>query len=305
MHKYNTLYTRTLSWHVLPPTSCKCNIKKSWFISTMQGTIRSKMYRKQELTEQLRAMGLHGDETILIHSSMKAIGQVEGGADAVLDAWSEFFAEGLLLLPTHTWKNVNENNPVYDPEVTPSCVGLLTNMFMKRQGVVRSLHPTHSMAGLGRGAAEYLSGEELCNTPCTPGGCYDRLKDCGGRILLVGVGHERNTYIHSVEEVLNVPNRLSDKPMELKIAMPDGSLRKVYVRRHYNATQPHISEDFVKLNQAFLECGAAKQVKFGDADCLLCDAKRIFEVVRHVLAPDPECIVTSGNIEPERWRNIT
>lgn len=271
----------------------------------MQGTIRSKMYRKQELTEQLRAMGLHGDETILIHSSMKAIGQVEGGADTVLDAWSGFFEEGILLLPTHTWKNVNENNPVYDPEVTPSCVGLLTNMFMKRQGVVRSLHPTHSMAGLGRGAAEYLSGEELCNTPCTPGGCYDRLKDCGGRILLVGVGHERNTYIHSVEEVLNVPNRLSDKPMELKIAMPDGGLRKVYVRRHYNATQPHISEDFVKLNQAFLECGAAKQVKFGDADCLLCDAKRIFEVVRHVLAPDPECIVTSGNIEPERWRDIT
>lgn len=271
----------------------------------VQGTVRSKMYRKQELTEQLRAMGLHGDETILIHSSMKAIGQVEGGADAVLDAWSGFFAEGLLLLPTHTWKTVNESNPVYDPEVTPSCVGLLTNMFMKRQGVVRSLHPTHSMAGLGRGAAEYLKGEELCNTPCTPGGCYDRLKDCGGRILLVGVGHERNTYIHSVEEVLNVPNRLSDKPMELKIAMPDGSIRKVYVRRHYNATQPHISEDFVKLNQAFLECGAAKQVKFGDADCLLCDAKRIFEVVRHVLAPDPECIVTSESIAPERWRDIT
>jgi aminoglycoside 3-N-acetyltransferase len=152
--------------------------------------------------------------------------------------------------------------------------------------------------------AEYLKGEELCNTPCTPGGCYDRLKDCSGKILLVGVGHERNTYIHSVEEVLNVPNRLSDKPMELKIAMPDGSLRKVYVRRHYNATQPHISEDFVKLNQAFLECGAAEQVKFGDADCLLCDAKRIFEVVRHVLAPNPECIVTSESIATERWRDI-
>ena len=27
--------------------------------------------------------------------------------------------------------------------------------------------------------------------------------------MLVGVGHERNTYIHSVEEVLNVPNRLA------------------------------------------------------------------------------------------------
>ena len=45
----------------------------------------------------------------------------------------------------------------------------------------------------------------------------DRLKDVGGKILLVWVGHERNTYIHSVEEVLNVPNRLSDMPVLMKI----------------------------------------------------------------------------------------
>ena len=79
------------------------------------------MYTKNDLKEQLAAMGLNGGETILIHSSMKAVGQVEGGADTVLDAWSEFFADGLLLLPTHTWKTVNAANPVYNPESTPSC----------------------------------------------------------------------------------------------------------------------------------------------------------------------------------------
>lgn len=171
-------------------------------------------YNKQQLQDQLESMGLKGDETILIHSSMKSIGEVDGGADTVLDAWMEYFKDGLLLLPTHTWKTVNADNPVYNPQTTPSCVGLLTNMFMKRDGVIRSLHPTHSMAGYGKNAAEYLAGEEYNNTPCTPGGCYDRLKDAGGKVLLVGVGHERNTYIHSVEEVLNVPNRLSDMPME-------------------------------------------------------------------------------------------
>ena len=93
--------------------------------------------------------------------------------------------------------------------------------------MIWSLHPTHSMAGVGRDAAAYLKAEELCNTPCTPGGCYDRLKECGGKILLVGVGHERNTYIHSAEEVLNVPNRLSDRPMKLQIVMPDALDMKV------------------------------------------------------------------------------
>lgn len=286
-------------------------------------------YNKQQLKDQLKSMGLKGDETILIHSSMKSIGEVDGGADTVLDAWMEYFKDGLLLLPTHTWKTVNADNPVYNPQTTPSCVGLLTNMFMKREGVIRSIHPTHSMAGYGKNAAEYLAGEEYNNTPCTPGGCYDRLKDAGGKVLLVGVGHERNTYIHSVEEVLNVPNRLSDMPMELVIELlkedkdnknkklphynrADGwkkcidsnggydnnnkLCRKVYVRKHYNAQQPHISEDFVKLNQIFLDSGVVKKVKFGDADSLLCDAKGMFNVVRQVIAPDPECIVTKDTL---------
>lgn len=276
-------------------------------------------YNKQQLKGQLESMGLKGDETILIHSSMKAIGAVDGGADTVLDAWMEYFKDGLLLLPTHTWKTVNADNPVYNPYTTPSCVGLLTNMFMKRDGVIRSLHPTHSMSGYGKNAAEYLAGEEYNNTPCTPGGCYDRLKEVGGKVLLVGVGHERNTYIHSVEEVLNVPNRLSDMPMELVIELQEESnnsgklppynrdegwkkhtdnklCRKVYVRKHYNAQQPHISEDFVKLNQIFLDSGVVKKVKFGDADSLLCDAKGMFNIVRQVIAPDPECIVTKDTL---------
>lgn len=276
-------------------------------------------YNKQQLKDQLESMGLKGDETILIHSSMKAIGAVDGGADTVLDAWMEYFKDGLLLLPTHTWKTVNADNPVYNPYTTPSCVGLLTNMFMKRDGVIRSLHPTHSMSGYGKNAAEYLAGEEYNNTPCTPGGCYDRLKEVGGKVLLVGVGHERNTYIHSVEEVLNVPNRLSDMPMELVIELQEESnnsgnlppynrddgwkkhtdnklYRKVYVRKHYNAKQPHISEDFVKLNQIFLDSGVVRKVKFGDADSLLCDAKGMFNIVRQVIAPDPECIVTKDTL---------
>lgn len=276
-------------------------------------------YNKQQLKDQLESMGLKGDETILIHSSMKAIGAVDGGADTVLDAWMEYFKDGLLLLPTHTWKTVNADNPVYNPYTTPSCVGLLTNMFMKRDGVIRSLHPTHSMSGYGKNAAEYLAGEEYNNTPCTPGGCYDRLKEVGGKVLLVGVGHERNTYIHSVEEVLNVPNRLLDMPMELVIELQEESnnsgklppynrddgwkkhtdnklYRKVYVRKHYNAKQPHISEDFVKLNQIFLDSGVVRKVKFGDADSLLCDAKGMFNIVRQVIAPDPECIVTKDTL---------
>lgn len=262
-------------------------------------------YTKKDLMRQLEEAGLQHTDTVLIHSSMKAIGDVEGRADTVLDAWMEYFAQGLLLLPTHTWAQMGESYPVFDPEREEACVGLLPNLFRKRKGVLRSLHPTHSVAAWGKDAAAYIAGEENCNTPCTPGGCYDRLRQAGGRILLVGVGHERNTFIHSVEEVLNVPNRLTDQPVLMWVVMPDGSKKPVYMRRHYNAVQPYISEEFGKLSQAFYDTGAAKRVKFGDADCILCDAAGVFEVTRHVLAPNPECLVTEAVILPERWARVT
>lgn len=124
-------------------------------------------YTKQTLQQDLAAMGLTGTETILIHSSMKSIGAVEGGADTVLDALMEFFAEGLLLLPTHTWQSIDQDHPVFDVRRSPCCVGILPELFRQRPGVVRSLHPTHSIAACGRGAAEYLAGE-LENTPPVP-----------------------------------------------------------------------------------------------------------------------------------------
>lgn len=260
------------------------------------------IHTKESIKQQLVQMGLKPTDTVLIHSSMKSMGQVDGGADTVLDAWMEYFSEGLLLLPTHTWRQMSAEYNVFDPATEESCVGLLTNLFRKREDVVRSLHPTHSMAAYGKNAAEYVAGEENCNTPCTPGGCYDRLRAVGGKVLLVGVGHERNTFIHGVEEVLNVPNRLTDKPFLFYVVMPDGSKKPVYMRRHYNAMQPHISEDFVKLEQAFYDNNAAKKGKQGDADCILCDANGVFEVTRKVLAPDPECLVTSSVISPERWK---
>lgn len=125
-------------------------------------------YTKADLKHDLAAMGLTGNETILIHSSMKSIGPVEGGADTVLDALMEFFAEGLLLLPTHTWRFINEENRVFDVRRSPCCVGILPELFRQRPGVVRSLHPTHSMAAYGKGAAAYLEGELNANTPAPP-----------------------------------------------------------------------------------------------------------------------------------------
>ena len=124
----------------------------------------------------------------------------------------------------------------------------------------------------------------------------------GGKILLVGVTHARNTYIHSIEEVLNVPHRLADQPMKLQSVNTDGSAHTVYIcAATTTPSSPIFQRISVKLTQACLDCGAAQNTRFGAASCILCDAAGLFRVTRHVLAPGPECIVTSFSIPPERW----
>ncbi len=108
------------------------------------------MYTKDQLKQQLVDMGLKPSDTVLIHSSMKAIGEVENRADGVLDVLIDYFKEGLLIFPTHTWEQMGERKLLFDPKTEPSCVGILPNLFLKREGVSRSLHPTIRWQPLGR-----------------------------------------------------------------------------------------------------------------------------------------------------------
>lgn len=112
------------------------------------------MYTKCDLIKNIYDIGIKPEDTLLVHSSMKSIGDVKGGADTVLDAFMEYMKPGLLIFPTHTWEQMNTDHNVFNPLYEPSCIGVLTNLFMRRTGVVRSWHPTHSVAAIGKDAKE-------------------------------------------------------------------------------------------------------------------------------------------------------
>lgn len=256
--------------------------------------------KKEDLKRNLQEMGLQPTDALMVHSSMKAIGEVEGGADTVVDALLEYFKEGLVMVPTHTWKQMSVEYNVYDPATEPACVGIIPNIFRTRPGVVRSLHPTHSIAAYGVGATEYIQGEENLTTPCAPGGVWDRLRSIQAKILLVGVTHARNTFIHSVEEVFDVPERFTEEPTTFQIKLPDGSLKQVDMYRHYNRHTAHISESFDKMLEGYFETGAAKRVKLGNAECILCDAAMLFEVTGRILTRERHCFIECEEI-PKEW----
>lgn len=245
------------------------------------------MFNKKELKNQIIALGIKPSDTLLIHSSMKAIGDVEGGADAVLDAFSEYLEkDGLMILPTHTWAQMSDEYNTFNPETEPSCVGLLTNIFRKREGVIRSLHPTHSLAAKGKDAEVFTEGEEKYDTPCNRKGCYGKLYDRNAKILLLGCTYNRNTFLHGVEEWNGIDIRIAPFQKQLKIVMPDGSLMDRPMFPH-NSPGYDVADNYGKMDPLFLEKNIVQKGKFGEADCILCDAVGMTDLITSYLKKQP------------------
>lgn len=246
------------------------------------------MYTLENLQTQLQEMKIDPKGTLLVHSSMKAIGRTEGGAETVLDALCQYMREGLLIFPTHTWRQMNENYTVFDVRKEPSCVGLLSNLFLCREQVIRSLHPTHSVAAAGKDAAAYTAGEENTRTPCPRNGCWGKLYDRNASILFIGCSLKSNTYLHGVEEWENIPNRLARTPQVFTVIDSRGLRHTVPQYRHHTsdpAAEP--SQHYDKMEPVFLREGALRYGRFGDARCILCSAVKMADITASYLRQNP------------------
>lgn len=259
------------------------------------------MYTKEQLKTHLEKLGIRPLETLLVHSSMKALGEVEGGADTVLDAFSEFLAPGLLVLPTHTWDQINADYNVFDVVNEPSCVGVLTNIFRQRPGVIRSWHPTHSVAALGKDAEEFVQGEETFDTPCPREGCWGKLYDRKAKVLFLGAKLTSNTLIHGVEEWMGIPRRLSLDYQALKIRTPNGRLLDRPMRRHASPISD-LSDNYDKLEDPLLFKGIARRGKIGDADSVLIDVVPMVDLTMEFLERDQDLFLDREPILDEWYR---
>src|SRR5205085_4877227 len=112
-----------------------------------RGALLNPWATRERMSQDLRRLGVRAGGILLVHSSLRSLGFVPGGALTVIRALRDALGpEGTLVLPTHTWEWMSAGSRHFDARTTPSCVGVITETFRGLPGVVRSLHPTHSVA---------------------------------------------------------------------------------------------------------------------------------------------------------------
>ena len=233
---------------------------------------------KEDILKQLETFQIEKGKPVLVHTSLKAIGEIDGGADTLLTALISYFTKdgGLLCIPTHTWTNT-----VMDRRNAETCVGVLSNVAAAHPDGIRSMHPTHSIVVFGdrEKALEFVREEAYVNTPTSPDGCYGKFYKEDGYILLIGVSHNKNTFLHCVEEKLQVPNRLTKEMVERTIIHEDGSIGKRHLYWFDESEIPDVSANFGKFEPAFRYHNCIVDGFIGNAKTQLCSATRMQEVM--------------------------
>lgn len=223
---------------------------------------------------------------VIVHSSLSSLGTVEGGAEAVIDALVEAIgADGTLVMPTFTFPP----EPVFDPKTTRSTVGQISEAFRLRDGVLRSLHPTHSVAALGPRAKHIIGGHPKA-TALGIGSPLHRLALEGGYVLLLGVLHTSNAMIHVGEAVARAPYLdlpySEDFDVSIPVRTPEGT--EIIVPPKEN---PGCSINFNAVQEPLRQIEAVRDGKVAAAESQLIRAADIIETVTRMLADDPAALL--------------
>ncbi|MCR5287297.1 MAG: AAC(3) family N-acetyltransferase [Saccharofermentans sp.] len=261
------------------------------------------MLTKTDAISFLERNGIRHDDKVTVHAALRSAGPIEGGADGLIDAMSSYLCDGLLIIPTHTWDEVGRDKPFYDVKTSVPCIGTLAKVAAFREDGVRSLHPTHSVTVFGKGAAEFVKGEEKCASPAPVNSCLSRLYEEHGKVLLIGVGHERNTYLHSVDERLGIPDRLNPDPFVITIKDHDGNLiQSPPFHTHFTAhSDTCVSEYYPNYKEAFEYTGAVTYDRLGDALVYVCDAVKMTDTVRKLWENADHDLCVRKETIPEKY----
>lgn len=177
-----------------------------------------KYITKETLVKDLHELGIRNGDSVMLHSSLSALGNVEGGAETVVDAFLDAIgSEGTMIFPAFAGNNLWKDRHGMEycnscagelkicPSDEPGEEGVIPETFRKRPGSIRSCHPTHSWGALGAKAELFVKNNYKAKTPCGRGNPFETLVQENGCIVCLGVMVNTITLWHYYEDLLNVP----------------------------------------------------------------------------------------------------
>lgn len=182
------------------------------------------MFSREQLADGFRALGVSPGDTVMLHASVRAVGDLAEGPDQIHLALKDALTpDGTLImyagcpryydevgrgnLTIEEEREVLDKLPPFDPETARSARdhGVLVEFLRTFPGSRVNRHVTRFVVWGAR--AEYLISQQPWDYALGRGSALDRFVEVDGRILMLGADHDTVTFLHFAEHIVDIPDK--------------------------------------------------------------------------------------------------
>ena len=182
------------------------------------------MYSRAQLADGFRRLGVSPGDTVMLHASVRAVGEVAGGPDEIHLALKDALTpDGTLMMyascPAYydevgrghlgpdTERELLDKLPAFDPLTARSQRenGALVELLRTYPGSIVNSHVARFVAW-GK-HANYLTSRQPWSYAFGHDSALERFAQLDGRILLLGCDHDTVTFLHYAEHIVDVQGK--------------------------------------------------------------------------------------------------
>jgi aminoglycoside 3-N-acetyltransferase len=249
---------------------------------------------RKALSAAFSELGVKLGDALLVHSSYKSLGPVDGGPRAVIDALVDAIGpQGTLIMPTFNFGFCRGES--FDVRSTPSNMGALTEIARMMEGAVRVDHPIYSFAVIGARAVEARAIAEPSSYG--RGSMFGKLRDWDGNIMVIGLTYNDSmTFFHHVEEMVGVDYRYMKSFTGTVTDAHDTSQTRT-VTMNVRDIDNGIVTAVNPMGELLANMGIIRTRQIGAAKVRLMRAREVFDATREAMRLQPRLLYT---VDPER-----
>jgi len=189
------------------------SVKQKRVLKSKFNEVRNKLvrtlfrYDAVKLKRRLTQIGITATDSLMVHANFGPDSGFRGTPLDLVNALVDLVgAKGNLLMVSLPFRGAAYDylalGKRFNVKKTISMMGLVTEMFRRKEGTLRSLHPTHPVLAHGKNAEWLVADHECCLYPCGPGSPFEKFHRLKGKLLFFDVSFRSITFFHYVEDLL-------------------------------------------------------------------------------------------------------
>jgi aminoglycoside 3-N-acetyltransferase len=264
------------------------------------------------LEKDLAGAGITRGDIVVVHASLSRIGNVSGGAEAVIRALQAAVgSEGTVLMPTfsdaETVVRDASHGRIVDLAAEPSLTGKVTEVFRTTPGTLRSSHPFSSLSASGAMAHYLTTGHAADPRIAHASSPLGRLLELNGKILGLGVDMGPVSFYHVLEDTWSgFPLNVYLPPEELTYLDANGDrVSRPVARYNPNVSRTRIDQSGSRWLRECMAIhlqsrGVIRPFTFGEAVSWVINARPLYDELKCLASEGVTIYSTADNLMAQR-----